>query len=509
MMAATQSQAQTGQAGVEDAWLRVSAHGENGGGVRDAPRIDPAVSFDSACSDISVNTHIQWACVARDETLLVVVGDELLNEVLSTARNLLNKKATVGWDSYQQSWRGGLKGLKFHVYQEGSGEELIVWTFACVYDSARNSRRQAQSFLEKIVVISEMWREADDSWKKGRHLACQHLFGPVLQQRMQEFSYLGDIAVADNGLNISRDVVTTNRNLINRKKRGEARDNAEDEAVAQEEALLRKMEAFNMEVALLRKMEAFNMEVLSQDMHEQEIQEERRLLKQMEAMNKEVLSATEMAKAKQEQATEKADESDKLRHLGHAYDNPSGTASVFKDCIASTEHADAPTFDESESEDEDGHLEDGAITAVLRFLDDELDSTGKGSTEESVTSKTSAESSSSNQGEEKVKEFEVLLDEMGQNLDWTKSLRETTTANPFDDILLKYLGCHVQEEVLPTGVQGIESILRDLEGDVWGEREARMGSEVRVDSFHEDASALTDIPVEQKDSNCFQLAFWN
>jgi hypothetical protein len=326
-------------------------------------------------------------------------------------------------------------------------------------------------------------------------LACQHLFGPVLQQRMQEFSYLGDIAVADNGLNISRDVVTTNRNLINRKKRGEARDNAEDEAVAQEEALLRKMEAFNMEV-------------LSQDMHEQEIQEER-LLKQMEAMNKEVLSATEMAKAKQEQATEKADESDKVRHLGHAYDTPRGAASVFKDCIASTEHADAPTFDESESEDEDGHLEDGAISTVLRFLDDELDITGKGWTEESVTSKTSAESSSSNQGEEKVKDFEVLLDEMGQNLDWTKSLRETTTANPFDDILLKYLGCHVQEGVSPTGVQGIESMLRDLEGDVWGEREARMGSEVRVDSFREDASVLTDIPVEQKDSNCFQLAFWN
>jgi hypothetical protein len=468
MMAATQSQAQTGQAGVKDAWCRDYAHGENGGGVRDASPIDPAVSFDSECSDISVNTHIQWACVARDETLLAVVGDEFLNEVLSTARNLLNKKPTIGWDSYQQSWRGGLKGLKFHVYQEGSGEELIVWTFACVYDSARNSKRLAQSFLEKIVVISEMWREADDSWKKGRHLACQHLFGPVLQQRMQEFSYFGDIAVADNGLDISRDLAATNRNLINRKKRGKARDNAEDEAVAQDEALLRKMEALNREV-------------LAQDMHEQETQEEA-LLKQMEEMNKEVLSATEKAKAKEEQATEEENELDMVRRLRHANDTPSGATSVFKDCIASTEDADA-TFDESESEDEDGCLEDGAIAAVLQFLDDELDNTEKGWTEESVTSKTSAESSSSNQGEEKVKDFKVLLDEMEQNLDWTKSLRETTAANPLADILLGYLDYNEQEEVSPTRVatrvERIESMLRNLEGDVWGEREARMGSEVR------------------------------
>lgn len=244
MMAATQSQAQTEQAGVKDTWFQVSAHGGKCGGERDAPSSNPAISFDSVCSGVSVNTHIQWACVARDETLLAVVGDELPDEVLSTARNLLNKKPTVGWDSYQQGWRVGCKGLKFHVYQEGPDEELMVWTFACVYDSARSSKRQAQSFLEKIVVISEMWREADDSWKEGRHLACQHLFGPVLQQRMQEFSYLGDMAE----IGISKEVIATNCNLINRKNRNRARDHAEDEALAQEEALLRKMETLNRDV---------------------------------------------------------------------------------------------------------------------------------------------------------------------------------------------------------------------------------------------------------------------
>jgi hypothetical protein len=468
MMSTTRSQAQTGQAGVKDAEFRISARGEN----------------HSVCSDVSgVNTHIQWACVARDETLLAVVGDELPDEVLSTARNLLNKKPTIGWDSYQQGWRVGCKGLKFHVYQEGAGEELLVWTFACVFDSARSSKREAQSFLEKIVVISEMWREADDSWKEGRHLACQHLFGPVLQQRMQEFSYLGDMAVADES-GISREVVATNRNLINRKNRDKARDHAEDEALAQEH--------------LLRNMEALNREVLAQDLHEQETQKEA-LLKQMEKMNKEVFSATEKVKAKEEQAKEEEDELDQVWRSGRAYYPSSGATSVFKDYVAATEHVDA-TFDESDSEDDDGYLNDSEITAVLRFLDDEFCSTGNAAKEESVTSNTSAESSSSNQ-EEKVREFDLA--ELEQALDVTKSVQ---AVDPVEDILLGKLDCNEKDEVSPTRVNGIESMLRDLEGDAWGEREARMGSEVRVDSFHEDASALTEIPVEQ-DSNCF-LAFF-
>jgi hypothetical protein len=476
MMATTGSQAHIGQAAVKDAGFRVSARGENG-------CIDPAVSFESGCSDASVNAHIQWACVARDETLLAVVGDELPDEILSTARNLLNKKPTIGWDSYQQGWRAGCKGLKFHVYQEGAGEELLVWTFACVYDSARSSKREAQSFLEKIVVISEMWREADDSWKEGRHLACQHLFGPVLQQRMQEFSYLGGMAVADNELGISREVVFTNRNLINRKNRDKARDHAEDEALAQEH--------------LLRNMETLNREVLAQDIHKQETQEEA-LLRQMEEMNKEVFSATEKVKAKEEQSKEEEDELDQVWRLGRAYYPSSGATSVSKDCVAATEHVDA-TFDESESEDEDGHLEDSAISAVLRFLDDEFCSTGKAAKEESVTSKTSAESSSSNQ---MVREFNLA--ELEQAVDVTKSLQ---AVDPVEDILLGKLDCNEEYEVSRTRVDGIESMLRDLEGDVWGEREARMGSEVRLDSFYEDASALTEIPVEQ-DSNCFLLTFF-
>jgi hypothetical protein len=487
-MAATQSQAQTEQAGVKDAWFRVPASGEHGGGVRDTVGIDPAVSFDSVFSDVSVNTHIQWACIARDETLLAVVGGELQDEVLSSARNLLNKKPTIGWDSYQQGWRTGCKGIKFHVYQEGAGEELTIWTFACVYDSARSNKQQAQSFLEKIVVISEMWRDSDDSWKQGGHLACQNLFGPVLQQRMQEFSYLGDIAVADNKVGISREVVAANRNLINRKNRDKARDHAEEKVFAQE--------------ILLRNMEALNRYNLVQDMHQAETQEEA-LLKQMEEMNKEILSATEMTLA-----TEEEDELDQIWHLGRAYYPRSGATSVLKGCVTPSAPADA-TFDESESEDDDEderYLDDSAMTTVLRFLDDEFCLTGKAAGDESVTSKTSVESSSSNQVQEK--EGEIDLDELEQALDVSKPEQKTTAVDPVEDILLGKLDYNKEDAFSPTRVDGIERMLRDLEGDAWGEREARMGSEVRVDLFHEDASTLTEIPVEQKDSNCFLFTFF-
>lgn len=213
----------------------------------------------------------------------------------------------------------------------------------------------------------------------------------------------------------------------------------------------------------------------------------------MEDMNKEVFSATEKAKAKEGQVTEGEDELDQVWHLGRAHYTPTGAAPVFKECVAPAEHAGA-TFHKSKSEGEDRYLEDNAMTAVLRLLDDEFGSTGKYPTEESETSKTSAESSSSNQGEEKE-----------QALDVTNSVRGTSATDPVQDILLGNLDCNEKDEVSPR-VDRIESMLRDLEGDVWGERE-RIRSEVLVDSFDEDAAALTEIPVEQ-DSYCFLRTFF-
>jgi hypothetical protein len=44
--------------------------------------------------------------------------------------------------------------------------------------------------VEKIVGISELFRETDDTWKYGSTLAAQDNFAPILQQRMQEVSYI-------------------------------------------------------------------------------------------------------------------------------------------------------------------------------------------------------------------------------------------------------------------------------------------------------------------------------
>jgi hypothetical protein len=186
--------------------------------------------------------------------------------------------------------------------------------------------------------------------------------------------------VADNEVGISREVGAANRNLINQKNRDKARDHAEDEVRAQEN--------------LLKSMEALKREHFDQDLHQAETQEEA-LLKQIEEMNKEIVSATEMALAIEEE-----DELDQVWHLGRAYyPPPSGATSLLKDYVTPSTPADA-TFDELESKDEDGgHLEDSAMTAVLRFPDDEVCLTGKAAVDESVTSKTSAESSRSNQVE--------------------------------------------------------------------------------------------------------------
>jgi hypothetical protein len=105
--------------------------------------------------------------------------------------------------------------------------------------------------------------------------------------------------------------------------------------------------------------------------------------------------------------------------------------------------------------------------------------------------------------------FEHLtLDKLEQALDVSKPEQKTTAVDPVEDILLGKLDYNKEDAFSPTRVDGIERMLRDLEGDAWGEREARMGSEVSVDLFHEDASTLTEIPVEQKDSNCFLFTFF-
>jgi hypothetical protein len=70
-----------------------------------------------------------------------------------------------------------------------------IWVFAAVYDPSLIDKVPVQSFLEKMIGISELFRETDDLWKEGGTLAWQNTFAPILSQRMQEVTSLGKMAM--------------------------------------------------------------------------------------------------------------------------------------------------------------------------------------------------------------------------------------------------------------------------------------------------------------------------
>jgi Synaptobrevin len=258
---------------------------------------------------------ILWSAILRDETLLVEARHddcfeanahrqqqrEIRNPVVDeTAHMLLAKKPTPGWEhvTLRRRRTGGnmtkLRGSKFHVYEhygdDGRGiingtdrhhqnfnssnnnnknnNCLTVWTFACVYDPLLVDEYQAKAFLEKIVTMTEIFRqpntirqeeddgavvfggndenantnivnynfskrndsnsskdtfytptqkciqEEEDLWRYGSTYAVQRTFSPVLTQRMEEVSYLGKLAKCHEQLDSAKAVMARNIELI-------------------------------------------------------------------------------------------------------------------------------------------------------------------------------------------------------------------------------------------------------------------------------------------------------
>ena len=166
---------------------------------------------------------IQWACILRNETLLVdaatVFESGGIDEVTEVARNLLNKGTSPGWEFYTPNFLrrksfSGSKGLKFHVYEEGNNSELLIWTFACVYDSRRLGCDKAKAFIEqKLVGITQVFREVDLTWRLGGYQACQQVFRPILQQRIDEMGYSG-VSLVDDNLELSKEIIGSNKQLL-------------------------------------------------------------------------------------------------------------------------------------------------------------------------------------------------------------------------------------------------------------------------------------------------------
>jgi len=210
-----------------------------------------------------------WSCVTRDDTILAeaaVQDFEELSTVGQTAQELLRKKATPGFEYHSGSLiRSSLrqerrfKGVKFHVYEHVSRDDdeeevdefqpqglqewqndntnetphLRIWVFAAVYDPLQATVKEVQSFLEKMVTLTENFREHDPVWLTAGTLGLQATFAPILKQRMEQVTYLGDMAQLDQKIQACQLQMEQNIDLI--LERGDKIEALEEDATRMQE----------------------------------------------------------------------------------------------------------------------------------------------------------------------------------------------------------------------------------------------------------------------------------
>lgn len=194
----------------------------------------------------------------KDAPVLILAEageDPFGGQVAQTARELLQKRATAGWEyhnsgsmvsnnmafwnknksqgqqqqSQQQQQQPRLKGIKFHLYDNsaaclrddndnnGCHNEMLLWVFCAVYNPATIEQVSVKSFIEKMIVLTELYRDTDETWRQGTTLSCQASFAPILQQRMQEVSYNDNgekLALVQDQLEITKNIMQDNILLI-------------------------------------------------------------------------------------------------------------------------------------------------------------------------------------------------------------------------------------------------------------------------------------------------------
>lgn len=164
---------------------------------------------------------ILWSCLSRNN--IIVAAAHTLHDprVQHVSQELLRKKPTPGWEFYNNKTFGArLKGLKFHIYEHvedsefAEATEFRIWVVGAVYDPALVETQQAKSFIEKIVGISEVFREHDQKWQTGPQYCAQNSFGPILAQRMQEVTYLGKVAMVEHEFESLKRIMSRNIDMI-------------------------------------------------------------------------------------------------------------------------------------------------------------------------------------------------------------------------------------------------------------------------------------------------------
>ena len=202
---------------------------------------------------------ILWSSVSRNDKILVEVGDDAFNGAVSqTAKAILAKKNTPGWEYHTMKVRDGLlgsrlktatskdstlssqkvksnvpklKAVKFHVYehhnndwdleQELDSHEPIVWVFAAVYnpeattwEHSDNILEVIKSFIQKIICLTSIPRLSEPEWRQGSTLSCQRSFGCTLLQCMEDVTYLGKMAMVNQSLQDTINMMQSNISAI-------------------------------------------------------------------------------------------------------------------------------------------------------------------------------------------------------------------------------------------------------------------------------------------------------
>lgn len=146
--------------------------------------------------------------------VLAEAGEDFHNgAVVNTAQKLLKKKPAAGW-KYERLRRKGIRGLKFHVFEEPTvvGSPLIVWSFVAVTESSLE-KDQAKSFIEKLIYITEVMRSYDDEWRNGDTLAAQVSFAPILLDKMEQVTSQGRLAMVNENITTTKELKAENVKL--------------------------------------------------------------------------------------------------------------------------------------------------------------------------------------------------------------------------------------------------------------------------------------------------------
>lgn len=180
-----------------------------------------------------MSNKILWSSICRNDVILVEAGEDNYDgAVVELGKKLLSKKATPGWE-FQRNKKKKLRGIKLHVFDHdvtivgGQREDhdtsvpkdekkSLVWSFAAISESSLE-KEQVKSFLEKLVFLTEPMRHDDNEgggWRYGDLLCGQSSFAPILLQRMEQVEYQGRLAMVNQRIQSTKEIMSKNIDLI-------------------------------------------------------------------------------------------------------------------------------------------------------------------------------------------------------------------------------------------------------------------------------------------------------